>query len=95
MIICAAMKVKFINSKDEIVKLIIYGRRHKDCFNTMEHLDSKYAKYGEEGFINHKGEFLDRKEALKHAQECGQLTQTTLWYKEDHGDDELYSEDLY
>ena len=48
-----------------------------------------------EGFINHKGEFLNRKEAFAHATECGQLTQTTLWYKQDHNDIELYSEDLY
>ena len=95
MIVCAAVKIKFVNSKDEIVKLIICGLRHGDCFKTIRYLDNKYTLWSEEGFINHMGVFLNRKEAFKHAQECGQLTQTTLWYKEDHRGDELYSEDLY
>ena len=48
-----------------------------------------------QGFMNHKGEFLDRKEALTHALDCGQLSTTNRWYQEDHNIDELYSEDLY
>ena len=45
--------------------------------------------------MNHKGEFFDRKEALEHALECGQLSATHRWYQKDHNIDELYSEDLY
>ena len=45
--------------------------------------------------MNHKGEFLDRKEALNHALDCGQLSTTNRWYQEDHSINELYSEDLY
>ena len=95
MIICAAVKVKFINSKDEIIKLIICGRRHGDCFNTIKHLDNKHPLKSVEGFITHKGEFLDRKEALAHALECGQLSETHRYYQEDHNINKLYSEDLY
>ena len=34
-----------------------------------------------EGFLNHKGEFLDRYEAYAHALMCGQLSDTTLHTK--------------
>lgn len=95
MIICAAVKIKFVNSKNEIEKLIICGLRHSDCFRTIRCLDNKHTLWSEEGFINHEGKFLDRKEALKHAQECGQLSATHRYYQEDHNIYELYSEDLY
>jgi hypothetical protein len=49
----------------------------------------------EQGFINHKGEFLNRKEAFQYVYEIGQLSATTRWYHEDNGHEELYSEDLY
>ena len=45
MIVCAAIKIKFVNSKDEIVKLIICGHRHGDCFKTIRYLDNKYTLY--------------------------------------------------
>ena len=48
-----------------------------------------------EGFITTKGKFLDRKEALKHAKKCNQLSQSTLWAMKDNDQQELYSEDLY
>lgn len=95
MIICAAVKIKFVNSKDEIEKLIICGLRHSNCYRTIRCLDEKHTQWSKEGFINHKGEFLDRKEALQHAIQCGQLSQSNKWYKEDHKENELYSEDLY
>ena len=95
MIVCAAIKIKFVDSKDEIQKLIICGHRHCNCFKTIKHLDNKYTLWSEQGFINHEGVFLDRKEAFKHAQECGQLSATHRYYQEDNNIDELYSEDLY
>lgn len=96
MIICAAIKInnnRTINNKE----LIVSGHRHGDCLQVISEL------YGADwlgcskiqGFINHKGEFLDRKEALVHALECGQLSATNRWYITDHNIDELYSEDLY
>lgn len=95
MIICAAIKIKFVDSKDEIRDLVVCGHRHGDCFKTIRHLDNKHTQWYEQGFINHKGEFLNRKEALAHAIECGQLSETTRWCQKDNNHFELYSEDLY
>lgn len=78
---------------------ILPCRRHGDGYSILKDLgygpkiDYKVLK---EGFIDHNGEFLNREEALKYALNCGQLSETTLWYKQDHKDMiELYSEDLY
>ena len=95
MIICAAIKIRFVDSKDNVQELIICGHRHSDCFQVKHRLDNKHTQWSEQGFINHKGEFLDRKEALAHAIECGQLSVTHRYYRKDNGIDELYSEDLY
>jgi hypothetical protein len=95
MIICAAIKVNFIDLSDEVQEMIICGHRHGDCLYTIVHLSKKWTNWKIQGFINHKGEFLDRKEALAHALECGQLSATHRYYQEDHNIDELYSEDLY
>ena len=95
MIICAAIDITFVNSKDEVVNLIVCGHRHSDCFKTIRQLDNKHTHWTVQGFINHKGEFLDRKEALEHVKEIGQCNATQRYYWEDHNQDELYSEDLY
>jgi len=101
-IICAA--IKLINDCDNIGlelesprELIICGHRHGDCYKTIRELEKSWLEHSKkiQGFINHKGEFLDRKEALAHARGCGQLNETTRYYQEDHHIDELYSEDLY
>lgn len=92
MIICAA--IKLTNEKSE--ELIVCGHRHGDCLGIISQLGTYWHSCKRtQGFINHNGEFLDRKEALKHAQECGQLSATHRYYQEDHNIDELYSEDLY
>lgn len=44
----------------------------------------------EQGFVTDKGEFLDRKEALKHVIECGQA-----YYPEGHEWKELFSEHIF
>lgn len=101
MIICAAIK---LTTKCDMLygnmELVICGHRHGDCYKTIAHLNDTWRKANgkdciTEGFINHKGEFLDRKEALAHALECGQLSETHKYYQEDHNINELYSEDLY
>ena len=91
MIICAAIEIEIENAC-----LIVCGRRHGDCYEIKSQLADKW-KHGKvtEGFIDNKREFLDRIEAWTHAVECGQLSETTRWYKYDHNDRELYSEDLY
>ena len=95
MIICAAIKVEhtdeFGNPKEP---LVVCGHRHGNCFKVISHLDINCVKMTQ-GFINHKGEFLDRKEAFKHAKEIGQCNETQRYYWEDHKQEELYSEDLY
>lgn len=102
MIICAA--IKLVNPCDRAGllletarELIICGHRHSDCFKIIRNLEDTWATEAKQvqGFINHKGEFLDRKEAFKHAKEIGQCNATQRWYWEDHNQDELYSEDLY
>ena len=95
MILCAAVDITFVNSNNEVNHLIVCGRRHGDCYKTIRQLDNKHTQWSEEGFITRDGVFLNRKEAFKHACHCGQLSQSTLWYKEDHKENELYSEDLY
>ena len=95
MIICAAIKVEHTDVMGyNLDDLIVCGHRHGNCFEVMRNLDLSISSYTE-GFINHKGEFLDRKEALAHALECGQLSATHRYYQQDHNIDELYSEDLY
>lgn len=100
MIICAAIKLVDIESTlpEGEEDLIICGHRHGDCFEIITQLCNSWRDKNIkqiQGFMNHKGEFLDRKEALKHTIECGQLSETHRYYREDHNIDELYSEDLY
>lgn len=95
MIVCAAIKVIMNNIAG--TSAVVCGHRHVDCVKTLEHFNDcwKGAKRIE-GFIDHNGKFLDRKEAYKHALECGQINQHTKWYREDNNyEEELYSEDLY
>lgn len=94
MIICAAIKVTISEPVHD--EIIICGHRHGDCLMTIQSLCDYWDGHTKvQGFINHKGEFLDRKEALKHAIECGQLSKTHMYYQKDNHIDELYSEDLY
>lgn len=95
MIICAAIKIEHNdNVGNPLEPIIICGHRHGDCYKIIKYLDINRVSE-KQGFINHKGAFLDRKEALAHARECGQLNETTRYYQEDHNINELYSEDLY
>ena len=95
MIICAAVKIQ-VEGLDPTT--IIPCRRHGDAMMILKDLGyapkTKYKKL-EEGFLTHEGDFMNRKVAFDYALDIGQLNRTTQWYKDDHGDDELYSEDLY
>jgi hypothetical protein len=95
MLICAALLVQ-VEGLDHTT--IVPCRRHGDGFKILEDLGSapktKYTVLSQ-GFIDHAGRFLNRIDAWKHAAECHQLSTTTQWYKDDHADCELYSEDLY
>ena len=89
------LKLNILIQKNVTQELVVCGHRHSDCFKVIHRLDNKHTESREQGFINHKGVFLNRKEALAHASECGQLSATHRWYQKDHNIDELYSEDLY
>ena len=100
MIVCAAIKLiqetlygVELNPKNE---LVVCGHRHGDCLKVIQQLGARWFNVKHiQGFIDHNGNFLDRKEALAHAIECGQLSATHRYYREDNNIDELYSEDLY
>lgn len=95
MIICAAIKIEHSSVTGvKQLDLIIGGHRHGNCLEVVKNLDLNIDRI-EQGFITHTGEFLDRKRALWHAKECGQISQITWWYKEDNKIEELESEDLY
>lgn len=100
MIVCAAIKLKqdklYGVELEKPRELIVCGHRHGNCFEVIQQLGACWASSNKtQGFINHKGEFLDRKAALEHAKDCGQLTATHRYYQEYHNINELYSEDLY
>lgn len=95
MIICAAIKIKYLDRNDEKQTVVICGHRHGDCYYTISKLDVFYVIEKIEGFIDNQGKFFDRQEAYVHARNCGQLSQSNIWYKEEHSECELYSEDLY
>lgn len=79
---CAA--VRDLNGK------IWLGKRHNDCFWLMAQFD--VSPTGSlQGFVNTKGTFLLRSEALRAALKNNQVDRRDLML----GQDELYSEDLY
>jgi hypothetical protein len=95
MIICAALEVQVEGLPyTTILPCWRHGKGY-EILRDLGYQPKKGYKVLREGFMNHKGEFLDRKEALKHTLEVGQLSATTRWYQEDHKLNELYSEDLY
>lgn len=92
MIISAAVKIITISNDN---KVIITGLRHCDCYNTLANLGLKQMKdyfIVDDGFIDHQGNFLDRRDAWKHARNCGQLPVNII---EHNISEELFSEDLY
>ena len=91
MIICAAVKIQ-VEGLDHTT--IVPCIRHGDAFRILEDLGyapkTKY-KILEQGFLNHKGIFYDRRAAMQYVRSIGQLSATAR----QHCGDELYSEDLY
>lgn len=95
MILASAIKF-YIDKTDEDV--VLCGLRHGDIFRQLKALGFEPQKgYKEisQGFITDKGEFLDRKRALDHAMDCGQINSIgdLKYIREDKI--ELFSEDLW
>lgn len=96
MIICAAIKLTDMHPEQRNDELIICGLRHGNCLEVINEFKTKVGfSHQTQGFIDDKGNFLNRCEAYVHACQCGQLSATTRQYKEEKGETELYSEDLY
>jgi hypothetical protein len=63
--------------------------RHHHIIHQI-HLDTGDTDIiGDQGFLDDKGNFLDRATALVHARACNQLNDRPLW------DDWLYSENVW
>lgn len=94
MIICAAVKIIANNQAGS--NEIVCGRRHGDCYRIIKHFSDFWLHSKKiEGFLTHDDKFLTREEALQHAFQCGQLSQTARWTIEDQLREELESEDLW
>ena len=71
-------------------EILIPCHRHCDTFWILKEFGYNVGidyEQGKQGFLTDKGEFLNRVEAKKHAQACGQIIDTEF--------NELYSEDLW
>ena len=89
MIICAAIK-------DTSTGQVFYGIRHGNIYEMMRCFGYKATSdFLVEGFVDDKNNFYNRHEAFMWAQQIGQLPKTVIEYKNDHSENELYSEDLY
>ena len=97
MIICAAIKIEFTNQYNIPEKVIIHGLRHGDCYTTIAkmNLPPKKDRTETEGFVDNRGIFYNRLEAYHEAMAMHQLSATTIAYKSQCKENELYSEDLY
>ena len=91
MIICAAVRIKM---KDSGNIATIHCMRHHYAFEILHDLGIKPTDYERvcEGFIDHRGNFLDRKDAYIHAKECGQVPAQLV---HDKTLNDLFSEDLW
>ena len=97
MILASAIKYKIEATGKEVV---LCGARHGDVFNQLESLGFKARKGYEEieqGFIDHKNNFLTRKEAFEHAKMCGQICANIIYDREEKNPfgTNMISEDLW
>ena len=89
MIICAAIK-------DTRTGAVFGGIRHGDIYSAMHDAGITPPRAAAiEGFLDMRNNFYDRHEAFIWAQQIGQLPDTVLYHKQQKGETELFSEDLY
>ena len=97
MILASAIKYKIESTGEEVV---LCGARHGDIFAQLKALGFK-ARQGyeeiEQGFIDHKNNFLTRKEAYEHAKMCGQICEKIIYEREEKSafGKNMISEDLW
>lgn len=89
-IVCAAVKRKETHDCEAKMNYrdlydIELGYRHCDIFHRFPGLMS--TKPSDQGFFTSRGRFVNRKDAMKIAIDCGQVN--------DNNFSELYSEDVY
>jgi len=97
MILAAAVKFRIEATGKEVV---LCGARHGHVFAQLEPLGFKPQdgyKELEQGFIDHKGNFLTRPEAYEHAKACGQVCAKIVHDREGNFSfgKEMISEDLW
>lgn len=94
MILASAIKYYIEETGKEV---ILCGARHGDVFIQLEALGFKKYKEIEQGFIDHKNNFLTREEAFEHAKMCGQLCEKIIYDRENGGvgGKKMISEDLW
>lgn len=97
MILASAIKYKIEATGKEVV---LCGARHGDVFNQLKALGFEARKGYEEieqGFIDHKNNFLARKEAYEHAKMCGQICEKIIYEREEKNPfgTNMISEDLW
>ena len=92
MLLCAALLIKDPVTGEDI---ILPCRRHADGFYLLRYFGHSKKEVVEQGFIDHRGCFYTRTGAFQHAIECGQLSATARHFKQERGEEELFSEDLY
>ena len=98
MILAAAVKFRIDATGEETV---LCGARHGHIFQQLQALGfapRKGYKELEQGFIDHKGNFLNREEAFRHAVDCGQISSMIANERENGeraGGLDLISEDLW
>lgn len=89
MIICAAIK-------DTRTGAVFGGIRHGDIYSAMHDAGITPPRAAAiEGFLDMRNNFYDRHEAFMWVQQIGQLPDTVLYHKQQRGEKELFSEDLY
>ena len=97
MILAAAIKYHIERTNKDVV---LCGCRHGDIFMQLDLLGFDPRREYEEveqGFIDHRNNFLTREEAFEHAKQCGQLSAKIIHDRENGGcgGTQLISEDLW
>ena len=96
MILCAAIKLK--DWSLPFGGLVVPCHRHHNGFEIIHALTGVNANEFSEviqGFITHRGDFLDRECAYLHAISAGQISAELMNLKNQRNSNELFSEDLY